>query len=1009
MMLVGRDRELAQLRDTCRQARDGRGRVVVISGEAGLGKSALVEAIASEVDLTFAVTWGRAWELADAPAYFPLWPCLKSLGVVFDGSGEASSTFDLWERVLEALVRAAAHRPVLWIVEDLHVADTQTLDLLCFLAQAVRPLPVVLVATTRPQDPRLDDAGAKRIVRLARGGVEIRLAPLDPQTVDELAKHWLGRDLAPGELEQLADRTGGNPLFVIECARAGSGHGRHLLEAVPPTVAVVVGERVDQLPDGARALLADAAILGNEVTAATLGAMTGLLPARVIDDLAPALRAGFLEELAPGRFRFSHALVRDAIEARMAGPDRSAGHARAEKALAASPDSPKVVVERARHALASIANGSEDHALELAERALQTLEEQGTYDRATALAMHVLELRAGGVLPAATPADLVRASSLARASGRHGESRELALEAASHARAAGDADALASAALAIGADVLPGRIDPVLVQHLEEVLPQLPPGRMHCRVSARLAAALQPAPDPQVPIMMARTAVAEARAAEDPELLEEVLFSAISTMTEFVDAAELRELNREHLALARDRDDVEHVLRAYTRLLFGEAELGDFAAFDTHLDEMMRIARAVGHPRLIWRALLMSSMRAIARGQFAESERYIAEVERAGQLTDDPMLAISLYAHKQARAVELQRETTVHNSMAEYEARVEQMPGRMFVLPVVKGTIAARFNDAAGAAAAMVMLPFDKLLERGGTTAQVTAVGEMCAAGGTMEQRKLLLERLLPVADRHIYFGHTPMIYSGPTRRAIGLLQIALGDRAAGEQQLRQALDTCRALGFATWVARLSYELGDMAEAGRLATNLGIRGLARRAAAPGSSEPLSPPTRPALGIAREGDIWRISYGVRVARVSDSRGMELIAKLVERPGEEMHVLVLAGTGGETLLDTDAGEALDERAARSYRDRIAAIDTEMETAKGDRAMQLRRERDFLQGELSRAFGLGNAARKVGSVSERARVNVQRRIKDSLTRIGAHDAVIADYLRGAIRTGTYCTFRP
>jgi predicted ATPase len=228
--LVGRDGELEQLRDAYRQARDGRGRVIVISADPGLGKSALVEEIANEAASAFDVTWGRAWELADAPAYFPVWPCLKSLDISFDGRGDESGAFGLWERVLEGLVRASAQRPVIWIVEDLHVADTQTLDLLNFLAQAVRPLRVMLVATTRPLAA---DAAQKRIVRLARMGLELRLAPLDRTRIDELAKQWLERDLSSAELAQLADRTGGNPLFVIECARAGKGNGKHLLRTVP--------------------------------------------------------------------------------------------------------------------------------------------------------------------------------------------------------------------------------------------------------------------------------------------------------------------------------------------------------------------------------------------------------------------------------------------------------------------------------------------------------------------------------------------------------------------------------------------------------------------------------------------------------------------------------------------------------------------------------------------------------------------------------------------------------
>src|SRR5262249_50655757 len=104
--LVGRDRELAAARDVLARARGGRGQLPVISGEAGLGKSALATAFADAAD-GFAVTWGRAWEVADAPAYFPVWSCLRALGVAPEGDA-----FALWERVLERLAVAGA---VVWI------------------------------------------------------------------------------------------------------------------------------------------------------------------------------------------------------------------------------------------------------------------------------------------------------------------------------------------------------------------------------------------------------------------------------------------------------------------------------------------------------------------------------------------------------------------------------------------------------------------------------------------------------------------------------------------------------------------------------------------------------------------------------------------------------------------------------------------------------------------------------------------------------------------------------
>ncbi|MCA9647363.1 MAG: ATP-binding protein, partial [Myxococcales bacterium] len=124
-VLHGRRQPLSALRAALASAREGRGRLVLVSGDAGIGKTSLVTALADEAAAAGAtVSTGRAWELADAPPYFPVWPCLRSLGVT---PSEDEQAFRLWETVLEALARAAATRPVVWVVEDLHAADLGTL------------------------------------------------------------------------------------------------------------------------------------------------------------------------------------------------------------------------------------------------------------------------------------------------------------------------------------------------------------------------------------------------------------------------------------------------------------------------------------------------------------------------------------------------------------------------------------------------------------------------------------------------------------------------------------------------------------------------------------------------------------------------------------------------------------------------------------------------------------------------------------------------------------------
>jgi hypothetical protein len=142
-------------------------------------------------------------------------------------------------------------------------------------------------------------------------------------------------------------------------------------------------------------------------------------------------------------------------------------------------------------------------------------------------------------------------------------------------------------------------------------------------------------------------------------------------------------------------------------------------------------------------------------------------------------------------------------------------------------------------------------------------------------------------------------------------------------------------------------------------------------------------------------------------------MELLARLVERPGEELHVLALASDAGATLVEGDAGDVLDAQARREYQVRLAELDGELADAERDhdlgRKTRLGRERDALETELSRAVGLGGRSRAAASATERARVNAQRRLKDAIARISDVDVALGARLGAAVHTGTYCCFRP
>src|SRR5262249_54956461 len=150
-------------------------------------------------------------------------------------------------------------------------------------------------------------------------------------------------------VRRLVELTGGNPLFVVEYARALGSRDA----ALPDTLRQVVLERLALLADATRDLVLAAAVLGREFSATVLGRMLDRTSARVIDQLAPAIRAGIIVEDEPGQLSFSHVIVRDAIEETASRERRTELHRAAIDALGRD-DSPEVVVERARHALEAV-------------------------------------------------------------------------------------------------------------------------------------------------------------------------------------------------------------------------------------------------------------------------------------------------------------------------------------------------------------------------------------------------------------------------------------------------------------------------------------------------------------------------------------------------------------------------------------------------------------------------------------------------------------------------------
>jgi hypothetical protein len=1033
--LEGRAAEEAALWSALEEARNGRGRVVVISGEAGIGKSALLQSLAARAaEAGIRPIWGRAWEFADAPAYFPVAPCLSALGL---GTAElqSSSPFALWESVLQALSRASQSEPSLWLLEDLHAADLQTLDLLAFLAQPLRVLSALVVVTARPRDPRLGERGEQRLVRLARDGLDLRPAPLAVDGVGRLARAHAG-ELSQSVVSQLLELTSGNPLFVIECARSLKARGLHDLRGVSPTIRQVVLERLQLLPEATRELLESGAVLGREFTAALLGRMHDVLPARAVDQLLAALRSGVVLERSPGHYVFSHVVVQNAVYESIAAERRIALHHLARRALDALPDSPEVSLERARHALGGLTPETEGATLQLALRAGRLLEESGAFDRAHALYGRLREKVASGELSRELRSqELLHMAEVAELAGKSADSRTLSLTVLKRARESRDDELFARAALELGRALRPGLIDEDLVAALREAQGLLgeSSSALWCRLQARLAAALQPAPEPRVPVAMAIEAVERARQLEDPALLLEVLDVAGSACTEYGPPALRVQLAEDLLERASTARDFVRIQRARARLAFERAQRGGFDAFDMQVAEMLREADAAGRPQARIRPLLMASLSAANRGNRRESAGFLAEVEQLLPLTDDAGLMLSWQAHRMSLAIMLELDDQLEQLEPQLAKLVVGVPMAEFTLHFLRGMVRTRLERRESAREDL--LTAWALRGDWDVGAFAYELAEQAAFVGDRELCASCRQMLEPLAGLEAMGGLVSISYAGPVDRLLGLLDAALGDLEAAEAKLRQTLASAERRGFAPWIARGRYDLANvLAQAWRegearplwqaaaeLAEQCEMPGLVARAnarlggALVASASVRHPPASSApLLMVREGDLYRLERGDQQARIRATRGAELLARLVAMPAQEIHVLALASEeASATTTESNAGDAVDATALRQYRGRLKDLGELISEAEARadlaRVEALRREQSALEREVARALGLGGKTRQAGSTTERARVNVQRRLKDALERVSEASPELGQWLGRSLRTGTYCSFRP
>ena len=382
---VGRESQLSEARPLLDSARAGRGCIVLISGEAGVGKSRLAQQISSEAEaLGFLPLTGRCYEMEGAPPYLPFIEALEQTRTTVspetfrtalgEQAGEVARIMPelrrwyddipppldvpdaLHERwfvfnsVKDFIMRASSMRPLLLNLEDLHWADESSLLLLQHIAGNIAEMNIVIIGTYRDVGLEVDRPLARTLEDLLRGRLahRIPLKRLPTAGVEAMLSAISGKPVPPALAKVIFDETDGNPFFVEEVFRHlaeegrlfdDKGHWRSDLQIeevdVPESVRLVVGRRLERMGETGRRVLTSAAILGRDFDFRLLEELVQVEEDHLLEVIDAAERADLLVQ-AGGvalRFTFAHELIRHTLLGSLSLPHRQKLHVRAADAL----------------------------------------------------------------------------------------------------------------------------------------------------------------------------------------------------------------------------------------------------------------------------------------------------------------------------------------------------------------------------------------------------------------------------------------------------------------------------------------------------------------------------------------------------------------------------------------------------------------------------------------------------------------------------------------------------
>ncbi len=952
--------------------------------------------------------------------------------------------FRLMDAVSSLLVSAASHSPLVLVLEDLHATDADSLALLEFTMRQLHASRALVIGTFRDaeiQRPRIGNI----ITRLRRGAIQLGLRRLDRDEVREYVAASTGSRPLEQQVSEFATLTEGHPLYLAEVVELCQARGN--LRQAPASMRMAILERAADLPPATRELLGMASVLGRSFHPAVLAETIGCDAAELQERLRPALDSHLLELESSGSLRFEHMLVREAFHESLSPAERRALHQREAQRMQSRAD-PHAVLPWA--ALAQHLEESGDDAREQAvaawRRAAQEAETRHAFDDAAVCLSRALAALGNQKDHPSLGRLLLELAAVQIRAGDLDAGRRNSAEAFHIGEARNDVELLADAALTYGNIFTFGKVDPRLVNLLRTALGRMPESDTdrRARLLARLAGAMQPAADPAEPAALARESIRIARANGNERTLLRTLRSAISALMDLGDPVERLALNQEYVRLARQLGDVTECMRGYMRSSVDAMELADAAILDEAIEQCESVAGQLRLPHYQWTAAALVAMRATTRGDFSQAEAALSRARHFAERAQDTNASFTLLVQQFELAAITGDQVRLADLFAQLERQCANLPqAELYLKPNLLATGVTALGRAPDPAA--IDETFLRNIIRFSDMGALSSVGEYLVAVRDERLARIAYDSIAPYRERCGHWGLMGLRWMGPIARGLGHLAAYVDSMRAAHEHFEAALQIARRMNARPWIARISVEWVEVArqagenaprfaqllgEARTIASELGLHSLEERIRACESPAARGTPARkpdetaiPAAGspvveyfrLARDGEVWVCACEGREFRLRDSRGMQMLAQLISMAGREIHVLDLMGSSpeGEVVDAGDCGEVLDDRARRDYRQRLESLRADIEEAESRNdvaaAEAAREEFELLSAELARAFGLNGRARRAGSNVERARVNVQRRLKHAMDRISRECPAAGRHLEWAVHTGSFCSYQP